>query len=235
MILVPRMMIVPTGEFTLGDPLCPPGHGLTHPWHTEHGVRVESFRIARCPVTNAEYRSYLKHHQAPRPSHIDTPGFDRDDQPVVGISWLDAKAYCDWLSSECGTIIRLPSDTQWEYAARGGRAGSKFPWGDELSPDKARYGGMDGPAPAGSTDPNGFGLFDMVGNVWQWCSDRFNDRARHTRAFNTPTGRSPDDNRCLRGGSFLTTNPMNLWIAYRHEDPADLRHECIGFRVSSDV
>lgn len=234
MVKLPPMVMIPAGEFTLGEPECPPGNGLCHPWHTETGVRVNPFRMARYPVTNAEYRAYLQRHDAPRPSHIDTPGFDRDDQPVVGISWRDATAYCAWLTSVCATTVRLPSDTEWEYAARGGRAGTIFPWGDAWSTDCAARSEHQKPASIGLASPNGFGLCDMVGSVWQWCRDRFNDRAQLSRAVNTPTGRPPEENRCLRGGSFLTTNPLHLWIAYRHEDPEDLRHECIGFRIASD-
>jgi len=190
--------------------------------------------LSRHPVTNAEYRQYIGGTRADAPSHMNQPGFDRDDQPVVGVSWNDASAYCRWLAAQTGLPCRLPSDPEWEYAARGDRGGTLYPWGDDLSPDHACYDGLDGPAPVGNYAPNGFGLFDMVGNVWEWCLDRFNGVATRSHAVNTPTGRTPTDNRCLRGGSFLTDNPLNLRIAYRHEDPMDLRHECIGFRVAAD-
>src|SRR5690606_5945368 len=108
---------------------------------------------------------------------MDKPGYDDDDdQPVVNICWLDAKAYCDWLARKTGKPFRLPTDAEWEYAARGGADDTAaFPWGDELDASRAWFGGKDAPRPVASYPPNGFGLYDMIGNVWQWCEDRFED------------------------------------------------------------
>jgi formylglycine-generating enzyme required for sulfatase activity len=77
-------------------------------------------------------------------------------------------------------------------------------------------------------------LYDAIGGVWEWCHERFNDVTVLTKAVNAPTGKSPEVNRILRGGSFLTSDPLNLHLAYRHEDPPDLRHHCIGFRIATD-
>jgi formylglycine-generating enzyme required for sulfatase activity len=230
--LLPDPVSIPAGRLILGQPACPPRANFAWIWHTGLTVDVAAFTLARAHVTNAEYRVFLNDTDAPRPSHIDRPGFDADRQPVIGISWHDATAYCAWLAQKTGRPFRLPTDAEYEYAARGGRAGSIFPWGDALDPRFACFGGQAAPQPVGSYPANGFGLHDMVGNVWAWCGDRFEDVSAGVKAVNKPTGLDPANNRVLRGGSYMTCHYLNLWIAYRHEDPPDLRHESIGFRVA---
>jgi formylglycine-generating enzyme required for sulfatase activity len=185
-------------------------------------------------VTNAEFAAYLEATGTSSPSHVATEGFNHPQQPVVGISWQDAQAYVRWLAEVTGKPYRLPTDAEWEYAARGGRSGCRFPWGDELAEEYACHGGRASPTKVGQYAANGFALHDMIGTVWEWCADRFNDVARRSTAINAPTGRPTDDNRVLRGGSYVTTNVLNLWIAYRHEDPVDLRHHVLGMRVACD-
>jgi formylglycine-generating enzyme required for sulfatase activity len=228
---IPVTIQVPAGTVELGLPECPPNAGIHWLWHTRR-VEVAAFELGKFAVTNAEYRAYANATGAPLPSHIDKDGFNHDRQPVGGISWEDAKAYCKWLASYTGKHFRLPSDAEWEYAARGGQDGHRFPWGDALDPALACFGGVAAPVPVGSFAPNKFGLHEMVGNLWQWCEDRYEDVSQGVKARNNPTGKDTSGNRVLRGGSYLTTNMLNLWIAYRHEDPMDLRHECLGFRVA---
>ena len=229
---VPILMPVPAGRIHLGVPACPPRSNLPWVWHTGTEVEVAAFQLGRTHVTNAEYRAFLAATSHPPAPHLDAPGLNGAAQPVVGISWDDATAYCDWLAQATGRPYRLPRDTEAEYAARGGREGSIFPWGDALDPRFACFGGQAAPRNVGSYPPNGFGLHDMVGNVWAWCSDRYEDVSGGAKATNRPTGKDPAGNRVLRGGSYMTCHYLNLWIAYRHEDPPDLRHESIGFRVA---
>jgi len=226
------MLAVTAGRIGLGVPACPPRSNLPWVWHTGRTIDVPAFRLSRTHVTNAAYAAFLADTGCARPPFMDRPGYDRAAQPVVGISWDDAVAYCGWLATKSGQPYRLPSDTEWEYAARGGREDSIFPWGDALDPQFACFGGQAAPRDVGNFPANGFGLCDMIGNAWAWCSDRFEDVSAGVKAVNQPTGKDPAGNRVLRGGSFLTTHYLNLWIAYRHEDPADLRHESIGFRVA---
>ncbi len=228
----PELIAIPAGRHEFGQPVCPPNANIHWRWFTGHPVEVAAFHLAKYPVTNAEYRCYLADSDAPAPSHIDTLGFNGDRQPVVGLSWEDAQSYIRWLNGRTGKAYRLPTDAEFEYAARGGRIGTRFPWGDDLDPRYACFGGEAAPAPVGSYPLNGFGLADMVGNAWQWCEEKYEDVSRGITSRNTPTGKDPATNRVLRGGSFLTTHMLNLWIAYRHEDPADLRHECLGFRLA---
>ena len=233
--LEPELIKMPGGEYVRGMPPCPPDNKLAHPWTSGEVVLVEPFLLGRYLVTNVEYRAYLRDTNAPPPSHIDQPDFCQDKQPVVGISWDDATAYCRWLSDRSARRYRLPSDSEWEYAARGGRQGTRFPWGDDLSLEHAWFNQQPAPKPVGSFPANAFGLHDMVGNAWEWCQERFDEVATHTKSINTPTNKPPEMNRVLRGGSFLTFDPLHLYIAYCHEDPPDLRHHCIGFRIATDI
>ncbi|MBS0664405.1 MAG: SUMF1/EgtB/PvdO family nonheme iron enzyme [Verrucomicrobia bacterium] len=229
---LPELVSIPAGTIDLGVPACPPRSNFAWVWHTGRTKSVKAFKLARYHVTNAEYRVFLAETGHSAPAHISQPGFNGDRLPVVGISWEDATAYCAWLARRTGKPYRLPTDAEWEYAARGGRAGTIFPWGNGLDPEFAWFGGQAAPKPVGSYAPNGFGLHDMIGNAWQWCEERFEDVSEGVKAVNRPTGRDPAVNRVLRGGSFLTCHYLNLWIAYRHEDPPDLKHESIGFRLA---
>jgi formylglycine-generating enzyme required for sulfatase activity len=228
----PVLVDVPAGTLAIGVPECPPDPNLQRRWHTGKRIEVAAFRIGKYPVTNREYHRYIAETGADVPMRLDVDGFDDDAQPVVGISWDDATAYATWLTENTGTQYRLPGDAEFEYAARGGREGSKFPWGDELDPAHTSYGGMAAPPLVGTYPANGFGVCDMIGGVWEWCQDPYEDVSDGDPATNNPTGADPSSNPVLRGGAYFTSDPLNLYIAYRHEDPPDLRHEVIGFRVA---
>ncbi len=153
---------------------------------------------------------------------------DRSDHPVVHVSWHDARAYCDWAGA------RLPTEAEWEYAARGGLAGARYPWGDELEPGGQRRcniwqggfpnqpaaGWLPGTVPAQAFAPNGHGLFNVAGNVWEWCEDGFG------------AGR-----RAQRGGSFLChASYCNRYrVAARGSNTPDSSASNCGFRVAADA
>ena len=121
----PEMIAVPAGRLAMGTPACPEDADLVHRWRTGPVVDVGAFMLGKYPVTNREYRSYMAESDAPTPKEMDTEGYRGDDQPVVGISWQDADAYCRWLSEATGKAYRLPRDAEWEYGARGGRKGRR--------------------------------------------------------------------------------------------------------------
>jgi sulfatase modifying factor 1 len=164
------------------------------------------------------------------------PGSDvgqRPNHPVVHVSWHDARAYCEW----SGT--RLPTEPEWEYAARGGLEQARYPWGDELTPHgrhrcniwQGRFpdantaaDGYIGTAPVKSFPANGFGLYEVTGNVWEWCADRFLEAG------------APDGARAMRGGSYLChSSYCNRYrVAARTFNTPDSSAGNIGFRVAAD-
>ncbi len=229
----PEMVTIPAGEVTLGAPACPAEYLSEHRWVGPRQVRIEAFQIARHCVTRAEYELFVTDSQHPAPVDWEDSTLQNPRQPVCGISAEDADAYCQWLSDKTGKAYRLPRADEWEKATRGGLQGKRFPWGDEPAEGRCCHGRGDtgAPMPVGSFEPNGFGLFDMAGNVWQWLADLYVDIAEDPPT-NTPTGKPAEINRVLVGGSFMTGNTEPLWVAYRHEDPPDLRHRCLGFRLA---
>jgi formylglycine-generating enzyme required for sulfatase activity len=166
---------------------------------------------------------------------------DRMDHPVVHVSWNDANAYCQWSGN------RLPTEAEWEYAARGGLVQKKFPWGNELTPGGKHkcniwqgtfpgYNSMDdgylGTAPAKSFDPNDFGLYNVSGNVWEWCNDWFSKDFHKTATRNNPRGPSNGASKVMRGGSFLCHHSYcnRYRVAARSSNTIDSSTSNIGFR-----
>lgn len=167
---------------------------------------------------------------------------DRLDHPVVHVSWNDARAYCRW----SGT--RLPSEAEWEIAARGGLQRAVYPWGDELAPSgehrcniwqgcfpdhNTAEDGYAGTAPVHAFKPNGFGLHNMAGNVWEWCEDFFAPDYHRITASADPLQTAPAANRSLRGGSFLCHDSYcnRYRVAARSSNTPDSTCSNIGFRV----
>ena len=168
---------------------------------------------------------------------------DRKDHPVVHVSWNDAKAYCRWSCS------RLPSEAEWEMAARGGQEQATFPWGNELTPAgeyrcniwqgtfpdcNTMEDGFFGTAPVHAFVPNGYGLHNIVGNVWEWCEDTFSPRYHQmTRSREPASAEAPAPHRSLRGGSFLCHDSYcnRYRVAARSSNTPDTSASNIGFRV----
>ncbi len=170
----------------------------------------------------------------------------RWDHPVVHVSWNDAQAYCAW----SGT--RLPTEAEWEFAARGGLAGKRYPWGDELEPRgrhrcniwqgtfPTRNSGEDGhlsTAPAKSFPPNGYGLYSVAGNVWEWCSDRFGPSYYAESPHDAPQGPTDGDSRVMRGGSYLCHESYcnRYRVAARSSNTPESSTGNTGFRCAADV
>jgi formylglycine-generating enzyme required for sulfatase activity len=180
--------------------------------------------------------------RAPEGPHSSLDG--RDDHPVVHVSWNDAMAYADW----SGT--RLPTEAEWEYAARGGRRGAVFPWGDELEPGgehrmnvfQGSFPGGDtaadgfaGTAPAQSFPANGYGLYNMTGNVWEWCADWYDPRYYQRSPRHSPAGPDKGTHRVMRGGSYLchASYCRRYRVAARSGNGPDSSTANLGFRVAS--
>jgi formylglycine-generating enzyme required for sulfatase activity len=217
------LLYVPGGEYTLGaDDI----NDWTRPVHR---VQLAPFWIARHPVTNEQYGRFLAAHpDATPPEFWQDERFDARQQPVVGVSWEDAEAYCRWVG------LALPSEAQWEAAARGAE-GRTYPWGNEPpEPRHANFGGRLGATSPVDAHPDGagpFGTLDQAGNVWEWCADSWSLTAYRQRgegAWN-PVTRGDTSMRVLRGGSWV--NPgRDLRAAYRDRATARLRFNTQGFR-----
>ena len=231
----PEMVLIPPGRFLMGIPEeesrregSPYIDGRSRPVHE---VRIDRpFWMARFPVTRGEYAVFCQEtgHDKGRKWH--NPGFDQDDRhPVVNVSHEDAMAYIAWLNTRTNGGYRLPSEAEWEYAARAGKPTARF-WGDSFD-GAADYAHSDpsGTAPVDKRQPNGFGLHDMLGNVWEWCADSWHENYEQAPADGSVwTTTDSDVLRVLRGGSW-DGNPSGFRAGIRSID-GDVRHDFVGFR-----
>ena len=262
--LGPKMVWIPAGTFRMGD--IQGGGGSDE--KPVHRVSVSRFAMGVYEVTVGEFRQFVNATgykteaekgdgcytfnngglwNKVRNANWRNPNFSQNDNhPVVCVSWNDATAYAKWLSQQTGKEYRLPSEAEWEYAARAGTT-TKYWWGNTASHEYANYGtdnccsglakGKDRwkyTAPVGSFEPNPFGIYDTVGNVWEWCADSW-----HGSYKGAPTDgqvwRGGDENRrVLRGGSWNYT-PGYARTANRNWNDSDVRIDNLGFRVVSSV
>jgi formylglycine-generating enzyme required for sulfatase activity len=221
-----RIVNVPGGPFTMGSAALVESDVPNPP----HPVVLSPYAIGVYPVTNAEYRAYVVATGAREPPSWNTRGFPGDPLPVVDVSWDDALAYCTWAG---GT---LPTEAQWEFAARGSQTRA-FPWGNEEPDDRHAHFAQDwnsgGPCevglhPAGASP---FGCQDLAGNVWEWCLDGWRDDAHMVRAgMRDPVVASKGGVRPLRGGCWRSIAPK-LQCSYRNWSHRVVRHVTIGFRL----
>ena len=241
------MVLIPAGEFEMGDSKNDPEDWMKHsrPVHT---VYVDAFYMDVYEVTNAQYKKFMDAtgHSAPR--FWNDARFNQPEHPVVGVNWYDSGAYAQWAGK------RLPTEAEWEKAARGGLVGKRYPWGDE-APDaggtyRANYDpgndAADGyafTAPVGSFPPNGYGLYDMAGNVWEWCMDEWDSGfyARSPRenpvaggliSFVNNNFTNVTTNRVIRGGGW-DDYPYGLRVADRLSYSPDYSDYWLGFRCAT--
>jgi formylglycine-generating enzyme required for sulfatase activity len=195
-----------------------------------HRVWVDAFDLAVYPVTCRAYARFLEAtgHDVPR----EWPRLATDpDHPVVGVSWLDCEAYCRWRASE-GAPVRLPTEAEWERAARGGVDGLKYPWGDEVPAwiPNGGCGPLDGPWPVTLGEPNPFGLFGIAANLHEWCADWFASGYYAVSPAHQPAGPERGVRRASRGGAWRHAVTISRSAARSRLDPS-YRYTDYGFRV----
>jgi len=239
----PELVRIPAGALWMGSD--PARDKLADPdEQPQHRVHLPDYQIARTPVTNAQYRAFVQAtgHAPPRHWAEGRPPRDQSDHPVVWVTWHDAILYCRWLFKTTGKPYALPSEAEWEKAARG-TDGRVYPWGDEWDATRCNSdeGGMGGTTAVGAY-PGGagpYGLLDVAGNVWEWTRSLWGrERELAEAAFGypyTPTdGRESLDageaSRVVRGGSWFSSR-REARCAYRHGNyPFDC-YPYGGFRV----
>lgn len=262
----PAMVMLPPGNFVMGsgpeDPLAEPDE------QPAHRVQVTaSFAMGKVEVTRGQYAAFVRETGHVHPpgcnstrsgrflnnprANWQNPGFpQQDNEPVVCVSWDDVQAYAKWLSGKAGKPYRLPSEAEWEYAARGGTTGSRY-WTDRSATAACKFASVadhafksavrgaqafpcgDGythTAPVGRYAANAYGLHDMLGNVWEWVEDCWNQGYGGAPGGVEPRATGTCEIRVFRGGAW-NSKPDSVRAAYRDRDTRDERHDNLGFRV----
>jgi formylglycine-generating enzyme len=251
---------IPAGEFAMG---ASDGEEDERPAHRAY---LDEFCIGTCAVTNAEYAQFVREtgHRSPSirglPLMVSgdleaefrsiaqkyfwnngTPPEGRERHPVTLVAYEDALAYCAWLASKTGKPVRLPTEAEWERAARGGLDGKRYPWGDALDATCAHFlpqpalKAERGTSEVGSYPPNGFQLFDMSGNVWEWVSDWYAPNYYERAQYLNPQGPEAGLMRIVRGGAWVNADGRYLRCSYRHKLPPDSYSYSIGFRIAHSL
>jgi formylglycine-generating enzyme required for sulfatase activity len=240
---IPETVVIPAGQFLMGSTTA--DRGRVNSESPQHMVSIKSFAIGKYDVTFDEWEACVAAGGC-NGYHPDDRDWGRGNRPVIYVSWDDAQSYVKWLSAVTGQRWRLPTEAEWEYATRAGTT-SAYYWGDSANHDHANYGddeccrgirlGKDqwiNTSPVGSFEPNKFGLYDMVGNVYQWVEDCANDNYQGAPVDGSAWLKGECGYRGLRGGSWYYF-PENLRSAMRLTLPLTLRFNFIGFRVVRDL
>jgi len=224
------MVVIPGGEFTMGK------NSISNAnYNPAHQVTLDSFLIDRHEVTNGEYLRFCTatSHRLPEFWNVEIfrCGEQYTDYPVVGVSWYDANEFAKW------TGKRLPTEAEWEYAARGGLVGKEYPngddWSKKITPNEPgswinRIG------PVEQYEPNGYGLYDMACNVWEWTADRYAENYYSTSPEINPPGPDKGTGRVIRSGSWHS-GPGCKKVYYRKGLSGNWVDFALGFRCVKDI
>jgi len=254
--VAPDLARIPAGDFLMG------AADAEEDERPVHRVYVSEFLIGRFPVTQDEYARFVratgyaapavrglpliaaggrdglfKELAAPYVWTSNEPPAGHSSHPIVLVRYDDAVAYCRWLTDALGRKFRLPTEAEWEKAARGAAEGLRYPWGNELEPSRCNFLSdpsvkrQRGTRPTGTYPPNAYGLYDVVGNVWEWVSDWYSSDYYSTGDMRDPRGPAAGNMRIVRGGSWVNDDVSMLRLAYRHKVPPDTYAYSIGFRI----
>jgi formylglycine-generating enzyme required for sulfatase activity len=252
---------VPAGELTMGRDDNVDSLGKMVDRLLPHPVAVESFYLGETEVTNREFAAFVAQNPQWSPANAGAliasgeaneqyladwanakPPAGKDDLPVTSVSFFAANAYCDWLTKYVQAVLpgyaaRLPYESEWEWAARGGLRGVPFPLGGKPGAAVFYHKGINGPSRAGASEPNGYGLRDMAGNVWQWCLDSYAPSAYLLSSLDPALNASyekayaPGPDRVVRGGSWNNQSEQ-ITVFTRGSQPAEWSTPYLGFRVA---
>ena len=224
----PEMVVVPAGSFSMG---CVSGLDCYDDEKPVREVTIsQPFAVSKHEITFEDYDRFSA------PDAVDDGGWGRGRLPVMRVSWNDASDYAAWLSAQTGESYRLLSEAEWEYVARAGSA-TKYSWGNSIGSNRANCYGCgsqwdyEQTAPAGSFEPNAFGLYDVHGNVYEWVEDCWNGSYEGAPADGSAWTRGDCERRVVRGGAW-DDFPDDLRIALRVGTPADRSDGYYGFRVA---
>ncbi len=221
------MILIPGGGFLMGQA---DGRDEERPVHR---VSLAAFRLGRCQVTNAQYDAFRHAAGRPMTRFREQPGFAAPLQPVVGVSWFDAVAFCDWLSLQSGEPFRLPTEAEWEFAARAGAEQCLYPWGNAPVFERQGYHARwtNAPEPVATAAPNAFGLYDMCENVHEWCADWYGPAYYAVSPLDNPPGPPTGTRRASRGGAWRHHIKIARCAA-RSSIPPEFQYADYGFRVA---
>ena len=228
-VIEPSLVEIPAAWFRMGSTA---GQDCERPIHR---VWIDSFLFAATQVTNAEYELFLRATAMQAPPLWSDPSFNDPQQPVTGVSWFEAERYREWLSSQTARAYRLPTEAEWELAARGGLEQKSFPWGDappQSLPDYATRW-QTGPERVACYTPNAFGLYDICDNVHEWCSDWYDPNYYAVSPERNPHGPEPTKRKSSRGGSWRHHIKVARCSA-RSSIPPDFQYADYGFRIACD-
>lgn len=238
------MVRIEGGEFMMGSETGEPDEKPVH------RVGVNTFYLGRTEVTAAQWQKFVddtgyvtmaeKGHgglvrtgkglEYKRDAHWKNPYMAQTgNHPVVLVDWHDARAFCKWLSDKTGRPYRLPTEAEWEFACRGGTTGDYYGNLDSIAWYEYNSGG--GTHRVGEKQPNAYGLYDMPGNVWEWCGDRYDKNYYSYSPEVDPKGPSTGKHRVSRGGSWCS-KPPRVRVSFRKHDPPGFRFYRLGFRVA---
>ena len=247
----PPMIVVPAGKFVMGSP--PDESGRVDNEAPQHTVTIaQPFAVGKYEVTFDEWEACVAERACPR---VDDSGYGRGRRPVINVSHQNAAGYLQWLSAKVNKKYRLLTEAEWEYAARAGSAKSRY-WGAAVErtcayanvfnpKTKTKYKDADRQAfpcddgfmetaPVGSLKPNAFGLYDMLGNVWEWVEDCWNPSYADGPNDGSAWLTGDCTNRVMRGGGWYY-GPRNVRLAKRLKNPAVNRGNDVGFRVARSL
>jgi formylglycine-generating enzyme required for sulfatase activity len=228
------MVLIPEGEFWMGR---------THTGSIEqavilerdrrddtpaHRIHIDAFYMDQFEVTNEEYARFAEATGAAKPWHWPGGKVAKGEErfPIHDVTWADADAYCRSVGK------RLPSEAEWERAARGGLDRKRYPWGDEGARGKAHTGTPTGPVSVGSFPPNPYGVHDIAGNVWEWTNDWYDRDYYSISPESNPPGAATGHYKVIRGGGFTDGAVLNSFRNYA--DP-EMRTSIIGFRCAKSI